>query len=169
MKAKDSIILLAAIFTALVISTLPAQTDAQSGKKITRKKNVKSNMEPCKSFSTKTFAFGSSEISPANKLQESNKNSDGKNSLGVLNGVAINLVIPKYPAAGKAVRASGAVNVQVLIDQKGNVISANATSGHPLLRQSAENAARTSTFNPTTLGGCPVKVLGIIVYNFVAQ
>ena len=86
---------------------------------------------------------------------------------GVINGKAINLVKPAYPAAARAVRASGAVNVQVTIDEQGNVISAAAVSGHPLLRAAAVKAARESKFPPTLLSGQPVKVTGVIVYNFV--
>lgn len=87
---------------------------------------------------------------------------------GVVNGKARSLVTPQYPAAARAVRASGAVNVQVTIDEQGNVISASATSGHTLLRAAAVQAARASKFNPTLLTGQPVKVTGIIIYNFVA-
>ena len=86
---------------------------------------------------------------------------------GVVNGKARNLVKPPYPAAARAVRASGAVNVQVTIDEDGNVISASAVSGHPLLRAAAVAAARQSKFSPTTLSGQAVKVSGIIIYNFV--
>jgi len=86
---------------------------------------------------------------------------------GVVNGKATNLVKPPYPAAARAVRASGAVNVQVTIDESGSVISASAVSGHPLLRAAAEQAARSSRFSPTMLSGQPVKVTGVIVYNFV--
>jgi TonB family protein len=86
---------------------------------------------------------------------------------GVVNGKATNLPKPVYPAAAKAVRASGAVNVQVTIDETGNVISATAVSGHPLLRAAAVEAARQATFAPTMLSGQAVKVTGVIVYNFV--
>jgi len=86
---------------------------------------------------------------------------------GVLNGKATSLPKPIYPAAARAVNASGAVNVQVTIDEEGNIISAAAVSGHPLLRQAAEQAARASKFAPTLLQGQPVKVTGVIVYNFV--
>lgn len=86
---------------------------------------------------------------------------------GVVNSKATNLVKPAYPQAARAVRASGAVNVQVTISENGSVISANAVSGHPLLRQAAESAARSSKFSPTLLSGQPVKVTGVIVYNFV--
>jgi len=88
---------------------------------------------------------------------------------GVLNGKAINLPKPAYPAAAKAVKASGAVNVQVTVSEKGDVVSASAISGHPLLRQAAEQAARSAKFAPTLLSGNPVRVTGVIVYNFVTE
>lgn len=85
---------------------------------------------------------------------------------GVVNSKATNLVKPPYPPAARAVNASGAVNVQVTIDENGSVVSAAATSGHPLLRDAAVRAARSSKFSPTLLSGQPVKVTGVIVYNF---
>jgi protein TonB len=90
-----------------------------------------------------------------------------KISGGVLNGKATSLPKPPYPAAARAVRASGAVNVQVTISESGSVVSANAVSGHPLLRQAAEQAARSARFAPTLLSGQAVSVTGVIVYNFV--
>src|SRR6185369_7230676 len=81
---------------------------------------------------------------------------------GILNGKAISLPHPEYPQAAAAVRASGAVSVQVTIDENGNVISAAAASGHPLLRAAAESAAREAKFSPTLLSGNPVKVSGIL-------
>jgi protein TonB len=86
---------------------------------------------------------------------------------GVLNGKATSLPKPPYPPAARAVRASGAVSVQVLIDENGNVVSASAVSGHPLLRAAAVSAARGAKFSPTKLSGQAVKVSGVITYNFV--
>ena len=88
---------------------------------------------------------------------------------GVLNGKAVHLVQPSYPAIARQAHASGTVIVQVTIDENGNVISAHAVSGHPLLQAAAAAAARASKFSPTKLSGQPVKVTGIIQYNFVAQ
>jgi len=88
---------------------------------------------------------------------------------GVLNGKATSLPKPAYPAAAKAIRASGAVSVQVLIDESGRVISASAVSGHALLRAAAVAAAQGARFSPTLLSGQPVKVSGVITYNFTAQ
>lgn len=105
--------------------------------------------------------------SPQFKSSESILQTPKLISAGVVNGKALLLVKPEYPPAAKVVRATGAVNVQVTIDEEGNVISASAISGHPLLRQAAEKAAKASTFTGTKLEGVPVKVTGIIVYNFV--
>ena len=88
---------------------------------------------------------------------------------GVLNGKAVHLVQPPYPPIARSAHASGQVVVQVLIDENGAVVAAHATSGHPLLQAAAVNAARSSRFTPTKLSGQPVKVNGVIIYNFVAQ
>jgi protein TonB len=88
---------------------------------------------------------------------------------GVVNGKATFLPKPVYTAAAKAVKAAGAVNVQVMIDEAGNVVSAKAVNGHPLLRGEAEKAARNARFNPTLLSKQPVKVTGVIVYKFSMQ
>jgi protein TonB len=86
---------------------------------------------------------------------------------GVLNGKAISKPQPAYPAIAKAARAAGTVTVQVTVDEQGNVISARAAGGHPLLQQAAVAAARQARFSPTLLSGQPVKVSGVITYNFV--
>ncbi len=88
---------------------------------------------------------------------------------GVLNGKAISKPTPPYPPIAKAARAAGTVTVQIVVDESGKVISASAVSGHPLLRQAAEQAARQARFTPTQLSGQAVKVSGVITYNFVLQ
>ena len=88
---------------------------------------------------------------------------------GVLNGKALSLPKPAYPPIAKQAHASGTVTVQVTISESGSVISATAMSGHPLLRAAAVAAARGARFSPTKLSGQPVKVTGVITYNFVAQ
>jgi TonB family protein len=85
---------------------------------------------------------------------------------GVLNGKAVHLPLPLFPPAAKSARASGTVVVQVIIDEKGKVLSAKATSGHALLRDAAVLAAKEARFSPTLLSGQPVKITGEINYNF---
>lgn len=110
------------------------------------------------------------KIEPKAEIKESVKPKAGTTvSKGVINGTATSLPKPAYPPAAKAIRVSGDVSVQVTIDEQGNVISANAVSGHALLKQVSEQAARSAKFKPTLLSNQPVKVTGIIVYKFTAQ
>jgi TonB family protein len=88
---------------------------------------------------------------------------------GVLNGKAISKPAPPYPEPAKAARASGTVTVQVTVDETGHVVSAEAVSGHPLLREAAVQAARQARLSPTLLSGKPVKVSGVLTYNFVLE
>jgi TonB family protein len=88
---------------------------------------------------------------------------------GVLNGKAVSKPEPAYPATARAVHATGVVTVQVTVDEKGDVVSAKAVSGHPLLQAAAVAAARQAKFSPTRLSGQPVKVTGVLTYNFAPQ
>ena len=90
-------------------------------------------------------------------------------SKGVITGLALALPKPAYPLIARQVRADGPVNVQVLIDETGKVISAKAVKGHPLLLAAAQQAAYGARFSPTRLGDQAVKVSGVITYNFVLQ
>ena len=84
----------------------------------------------------------------------------------ILTGRAIRRVEPRYPQTAVNVRVSGDVEVEVVVDESGRVVSARAVSGHPLLRSAAISAAREWVFSPTTLGGVPVKVVGTITFKF---
>lgn len=88
---------------------------------------------------------------------------------GVLQGNAIRKPQPTYPPIAKAARASGAVQVQVTISEEGRVIDAQVISGHPLLRDAALQSARQWLFKPTELSGVPVKVQGVLTFNFTLQ
>lgn len=92
-----------------------------------------------------------------------------KVSGGVLQGGAIQRVQPAYPPAAKEARVSGVVQVQITVNEKGEVIEATVISGHPLLRDATLAAARQWRFKPTELGGVPVKVQGILTFNFTLQ
>jgi TonB family protein len=88
-------------------------------------------------------------------------------SKGPITGLAISLPKPIYPEMAKRIRLQGQVNVQVLVDETGRVVSAKAVSGHPLLLVEAQRAALQARFSPTRLGEQTVKVSGVITYNFV--
>jgi TonB family protein len=118
---------------------------------------------------------------PAAFAQDAPKTVNG----GVLNGKAISLPKPVYPEAARAAGTGGSISVNVLIDESGTVISAEAdpydqrgrfdsdggkreeVEADISLREAAEAAARLARFAPTRLGGQPVQVKGRIVYNFV--
>ncbi len=88
---------------------------------------------------------------------------------GVLNGKAVSLPAPTYPDLARRAGAFGVVEVEVVIDVTGKVISAKATSGPAVLRQAAETAAKLARFGPTLLSGQPMRVSGVIAYNFTLQ
>jgi periplasmic protein TonB len=87
----------------------------------------------------------------------------------VLTSKAISLPQPSYPIMAKQTRTQGAVNIQILVDEQGKVISAQAVSGNPMLTPAAKDAAMRARFTPTVLNGQPVKIQGVITYNFVLQ
>jgi TonB family protein len=136
--------------------TLKVLRETQSPRGKNSSELVFSKKEPTGVSAERAATPGSTNSTPTPKVI----------SGGVLNGKAINLVKPEYPAAAKAVRAGGTVNVEVTIDENGDVISASAVSGHPLLRAASEKAAKESKFSPTLLEGKPVKITGVVVYNF---
>ncbi len=87
---------------------------------------------------------------------------------GVLTGKALSLPKPEYPYRARSSRASGAVTVGITIDEEGKVVLAGAQNGHPYLQDAARDAACKAKFAPTSLKGEPVKVSGVVTYNFVA-
>jgi len=73
---------------------------------------------------------------------------------------------PKYPAIGNAARATGDVTVEIIADEEGNVISAQAVSGHPLLRDAAARSAQDWKFRKTMNRGEAIKVAGTLTFKF---
>lgn len=88
---------------------------------------------------------------------------------GVLNGTALSLPSPYYPENARRLRMSGVVVVQVVVDETGKVISAEAISGPSTFKDVALQAALKARFSPTKLSGQPVKVSGVINYKFALQ
>lgn len=86
----------------------------------------------------------------------------------VLTSKAISLPQPAYPPIAKQIHLGGAVAIQILVDEQGKVIMAQAVSGHPTLVPAAKDAAMRARFTPTMLNGQAVKVQGVITYNFVS-
>jgi tetratricopeptide (TPR) repeat protein len=91
----------------------------------------------------------------------------GQITKAVINGKALSLPKPAYPREAREKRAKGTVQIQVLIDETGSVLHACAISGAKELQRVSEISAYGAKFEPTFLDGKPVKVNGVIVYNFV--
>ena len=81
----------------------------------------------------------------------------------------ISMPQPAYPRMAKDTHTQGPVNIQILVDEQGKVISAQVVSGNPMLSFAAKDAAMRARFTPTVLNGQPVKIQGVITYNFVLQ
>ena len=88
---------------------------------------------------------------------------------GVLQGKALRKVQPAYPAVAKAARVSGAVKVQIVINEQGEVTEAEIVSGLPMLNLPSLRSARQWRFAPTLLEDRPVKVQGVLTFNFTLQ
>jgi len=82
---------------------------------------------------------------------------------------AITMVTPVYSVTAQRSNVEGRVVVEVQLDDKGNVVYAKAVSGHQLLRNSAEEAAKKSRFKPTMYGSQAIKAFGVITYNFTLR
>lgn len=72
-------------------------------------------------------------------------------------------VAAKYPALTLAGRVCGEVVVSVTIDSAGSVKGTNVIEGHPMLRESAVNAASQWKFEESSLE----KRVAILKFNFV--
>ena len=95
---------------------------------------------------------------------------DATTTTEVLNGRALSLPAPRYPLPAMSARQSGRIIVKVWIDEAGKVYQAGSMcGGDPALKTAAVNAAKQARFSPTLVNGTPVKITGVVVYNFVAR
>jgi TonB family protein len=88
---------------------------------------------------------------------------------GVLQANAVKKVSPPYPPEAKADGVFGEVQIEILISETGQVVEATVLSGPEPLREAALTAARAWEFKPTELSGVPVKVQGVLRFNFTLQ
>lgn len=87
-------------------------------------------------------------------------------SPGIFTGKQRKIVMPRYPKTAQDFQVAGVVKVDILIDPRGCVHTANVVSGHLFLRSSARQAALASSFYPIVLGNKAVWVRTVISYNF---
>jgi tetratricopeptide (TPR) repeat protein len=105
------------------------------------------------------------------ELQEIRKQVGGPDAPepgAVLNGRALSLPKPEYSRTAAERGRAELVVVKVEIDETGKVISAvDMCKASPRVSAAAVAAAWKARFSPTLLRGQPVKVKGIIRYNFL--
>ncbi|HVE58612.1 MAG TPA: TonB family protein [Pyrinomonadaceae bacterium] len=82
---------------------------------------------------------------------------------------AVLLPKPSFPREALEAGADGIVKVEVVIDAQGNVVSAKALAGHPLLFASAEETARRTKFRSVEPADENAKETGVITYNFAIE
>lgn len=82
---------------------------------------------------------------------------------GVLNDLAIDLPKPEFPSDTKG---SGTVTVEVVVNEKGEVSASSVVSGPQPLWSAAGAAARKARFHPPLKDGKPVKVAGMLTFDF---
>jgi TonB family protein len=123
-----------------------------------------------------SFEIVSTDVSAVPASQISHDGScppDVMNCVGIstddLRSRAINVPNPAYPPIARAAHASGTVEVAIVVDELGQVVSAKSISGHPLLQAAAVSAARYARFQPVLVDNKPVKVSGILKYDFVLE
>lgn len=86
---------------------------------------------------------------------------------GYFNGRTSELMKPPYPAAARQMRVGGPVLVEIEINEKGELLFSKAISGEKIFWAVAESAVRRSTFKPVYGCGGPLRIKGIISYNFI--
>jgi len=141
-----------------VVASLPARTSAAKLNGQVQPLNL--DLRPLSDSSRKNVVANDSEPPPAPRPLL--KPVSG----GVLNGKAVALPAPSYPEIARRMRQAGKVEVEVIVDENGKVISARATAGPSMLREVAVEAALRARFTATKLSGQPVKISGRIDYNF---
>jgi TonB family protein len=78
----------------------------------------------------------------------------------------LNELLPAYPQKAKDQKIQGRVEVQLLVNEDGEVIFANPLSGPEELWAESVKASVAARFKPTTLSGEPVKITGRIILDF---
>ena len=85
---------------------------------------------------------------------------------GVLNSKVVSKVLPTYPMKAKDKALEGTVEIQILVNEDGEVIFANPLSGPEELWAESVKAAVTAQFSAFTLAGNPAKREGRLIYDF---
>jgi TonB family protein len=84
----------------------------------------------------------------------------------VMQMALIHSVPPVYPQAARSAGIAGVVELEVTVDEEGNVTEVIYKSGPAMLRQAAIDAVRQWRYEPALFGGTPVPVKGVVRVTF---
>jgi periplasmic protein TonB len=87
-------------------------------------------------------------------------------SQGVTGGRLTHKVDPTYPTEARSQHLEGAVMLDALVGEDGNVHEVSVTSGPPLLAKAAMQAVRQWRYQPFLLNGRPVSIHNQITIQF---
>jgi protein TonB len=88
---------------------------------------------------------------------------------GVREPKRVSGVSPEYPLIARNARVQGAVILEAVINERGEVGRIRVLKSEPLLDQAAIAAVAKWRYTPTLLNGTPVSVLMTITINFTLQ
>jgi protein TonB len=81
-------------------------------------------------------------------------------------GRVVKKVAPAFPVAAKQLNVTGTQDVQITVDEQGNVVDAKVLKGNALFTQSSLAAVKEWKFTPLLKDGQPVKFTTIITFNY---
>ncbi len=87
-------------------------------------------------------------------------------SQGVIAGMVIHKVEPKYPPLAREARIQGQVVLAAVISKEGMIHNLQLVSGHPMLVPAALDAVQQWRYRPFLLNGEPVEVESTIIVTF---
>ena len=89
-----------------------------------------------------------------------------KVSQGVMEGLILKRVQPRYPAQAMQMRIQGSVQLQATISKAGDITNLKVVSGDGILGRAAQEAVKQWKYKPYYLNGEPVEIQTQILVNF---
>lgn len=81
-------------------------------------------------------------------------------------GRVVKKVAPTFPVAARQLNVTGSQDVQITVDEQGNVVDAKVLKGNALFTQSTLAAVKEWKFTPLLKDGQPAKFMTVITFNY---
>jgi len=79
---------------------------------------------------------------------------------------AVSKVEPEYPPLAKQLKIAGAVDLEAVVSEDGNVEKVNVVDGNPVLTKAGTEALMKWKFKPALADGKAVKALAPVTFTF---